>query len=55
MKERQYSNSGLTTEESEAIEGIVTSMVEIIEPCIRQRVIQWMSVVKETIKKETIL
>lgn len=55
MKEMQYRVSGFDRNEEEAIEGVVRSMMEVIEPVLRQRVIQWMQAVKTTIQKEDIL
>ena len=46
---------GLSDAERDGIEAIVHSMMELIEPCLRQRCTQWLNVVKETIDKETIL
>lgn len=55
MKELQYSLNKLTKVEQEGIDAIVNSMIELIEPCLRQRIIQWMETLKTTIKNEDIL
>ncbi len=42
----------LSDTEADGVEAVVRSMIELIEPCIRQRVCQWMEVVKNELSKK---
>lgn len=42
---------GLTDAEREGVEAIVNSMMELIEPVLRQRCTQWLKFIKDEVKK----
>lgn len=42
--------NGLSDVEQEGIEAIVNSMMELIEPIIRHRCVQWLKFIKEQTK-----